>query len=223
MKVQALTSVVAALALAACNSVSATLDNDPTDSIKSSFFIEKDGFYGADGIVQVYLVTFSDACTSYEAYWDELNEMNWWGNWDVLDDLEDLWAENFPETFEETVISIRVDDPDDSVAGLDFKGVDYNDGLTDDDETKATLTRYKQWLDEDYWEGVFFTGGDTDDYVEAWNTDDGDMSIGGHRPTETIRGTFTTELVEPDDGDLESSATFRFNASHCEELEDEIY
>ncbi len=222
MKVRTIIAVTTALSLSACNSVSATLDNEATISIKSSFFIENDGHYGSDGIMQVYLVSFTDACTAYESYWDELNEMSWWGNWDAFDDLEDLWAEHFPEEFEETVITIRVDDPDDSVAGLDFKGVDYNDGLTDDDETKGTLTRYKRWLDEDFYE-TFYTGGDIDEYAVAWNTDDGDMSIGGHSPGETIRGSFITELVDTDDGDHESDATFRFNATHCDEFEDEYY
>jgi hypothetical protein len=226
MPVRPLILVVAALALsglalAGCNSVNATLDGQSAEPIQSAFFMEDDGYYGGnDGQVVIYLVSFADACTVYENYWDEFNEMNWFGNWDALEDLEDLWAENFPETFELTELVIRVDDPDDSVAGLDFKGVDWNDGLDDDDETKATFTRYKESLDEDFWEAFIF-GGDTDDYLEYWVTDDGDMSVGGHTPNESIRGSFTTTLVDWDDGDDESEVTFRFNATRCDGAQDE--
>jgi len=213
--------VGAALGLLGCNTVSATVDGESADGIQSAFFIEEDGAYGSDGLIQIYLVSFADACVAYEGYQDEVNDLDWL-NWDLLDDIEDIWNEYFPEEFEETVIKIRVDDPDDSVAGLDFKGVDWNDGLTDDDETKATFTRYKQALDDDYWEAWAF-GGDTDDYVELWVSDDGDLSVGGHTENTSIRGTFTTTLVEPDDGDDEAEVTFRFNADRCQEYESEIW
>lgn len=213
---------LAALGLAACNSVSATIESESTEGVKSAFFVEDDGHYGSHGLIQVYLVSVEDGCTTYGDFYDELNDMDWWGNWDALDDVEDLWADYFPETFEETILTIRVDDTDDSVAGLDFKGVDWNDALTDDDETKGSLSRYKKLLDSDYWETWAF-GGDRDDWVETWLTDDGEMSIAAHTPRESIRGSFDSTLVQADDGDTVDDISFRFSAAHCPDFEDELF
>ncbi len=221
MPVRTVMIASAALGLLGCNSISVNVDGSGADGIQSAFFIEEDGFYGSDGRIDVYLLSFSDACTTYEAYADDISDLDWL-NWDLLDDIEDIWNEHFPETFEETVITIRVDDPDDPLSGLDFKGVDWNDGLTDDDEAKASFTRYKQALDDDYWEAWAF-GGDTDEYVETWVTDDGDLSINGHKENTSIRGSFTSTLVETDDGDDVGDVTFRFNADRCTEYESEVY
>jgi len=211
----------ALLSLTGCNSVSTNVDGSGAEGIQSAFFIEEDNYYGSDGLIQIYMVSFSDACVAYEGYHDELNDMEWL-NWDLLDEVEDLWNEYFPETFEETVITLRVDDPDDNIAGLDYNGVDWNDGLTDDDETKAAYTRYKQKLDDDYWEAWAF-GGDKDEYVETWVTDDGDLTVSGHTENASIRGTFTSTLAETDDGDDVGDVTFRFNADRCQEFESEVF
>jgi hypothetical protein len=211
----------AALGLLGCNSVSVSVDGSSAEGVQSAFFIEEDGAYGSDGLIQIYLVSFSDACTAYEGFQDEVNDLDWL-NFDLLDDIEDIWTEYYPETFEETIIKIRVDDPDDSVAGLDFKGVDWNDGLSDDDEAKATFTRYKQALDDDYWQAWAF-GGETDEYVESWVSDDGDLSVAGHTENTSIRGSFVTTLADADDGDDEGDVTFRFNADRCREYESELW
>ncbi len=222
MSVRTLLIVSVALVLAACNKVSANVEGENARGVQSAFFIEDDGYYGSDGLIRVYLVSFSDACTAYEGFWDDFNDLDVWGNLDLWEDVEDLWAEYYPEEFEETQLNIRVDDPDDAITGLDFDGVDWNEGLSDDDETKATYTRYMQALDEDYWQAWVF-GGDTDDYAESWVTDDGEMTIGAHNPGESVRGTFTSTLAETDDGDDVAEVTFRFNATRCEDFEDEVF
>ncbi len=212
----------AAVLLMGCNSVSATVDGASAEGIQSAFFIEEDGYYGSDGIIQIYLTTISDGCTTYESYHDEINDLDWLDLANLAEEYEEIWTEHFPETMEETLIKIRVDDPDDSIAGLDYKGVDWNDGLQDDDETKASYTRVYQALDDDFWENSLF-GGDTDDYLESWVSDDGDLSVAAHTVNESIRGTFTTSFAETDDGDDEGDATIRFNAERCQELESEIF
>ena len=115
---------------------------------------------------------------------------------------------------------MRVPDKDDDLSGEDFKGVDWDEYLEDNDESYASITHYKQLLDEDYWSGDVE---DYDDYYESWFSDGGDLKVKGHKPGDRISGKFETEAAETDDGDDAGEIVIRFDAPRCTGVEKYLF
>lgn len=206
---------VSALALSACvgNNVQGKVDNDKVHVI-DAVFIEQEDFYGSDGVILVELSELSDGCEAAGGFWDDLV-----GATDA-DVVATSWADHFPEEFWSLQIVIRVDDPDDDLGGEEFSGVDWDELPGDDDEVTASIYRYTDHLDEDYWTGAYR---EYDDYFDLWYSDGGDMKIHRHVPGERISGVFTTEAADADDGDDAGEITIHFNAVHCPDYEDAYF
>lgn len=202
----------------ACTTVSGEIDGE-NPSGGQAFFIQEDEAYGEDGQIQVYLTDVpDDACEAFANFYDDYNEGV--GNLSV-DDVVEAYTDNLPESYWLTVLTFRVDDVRDEQGGLDFKGVDWDEPLEDDDEMHVRTTFQERFPDEDDFELADIWNNDYDFY-ESWRSDEGTAKVGGHTPSESISGRYEGYFVD-DDGDDVGEMSLRFSAQRCRPVENEIY
>lgn len=192
-----------------CTSVSGTVDAYDTP-VNTAIYVQQDDGYGSDDAILVLVGSHGMNCEEWADFEDDFGDAL--GEWD-FEGAEDVWKETLPEDFWQWSLSIRVDRLSDDLAGEDWDGVDWDEGVGEDDEAKLATVHYTDWPDADDWNTINEI---SDNYV----SDGGTLSIGGYSEEKSIRGTFKTQMVDSDGSD-EGDITFRFNADHCEALEDE--
>lgn len=211
----------AALALTfhtACSGVSGEVGGEAVPTA-TAYYVEEDNYYGDDGVYLVYLDEDPNGCENQATWQDELNGLDWLDllDPDTYDDLEDLWADLFPEDFWRTTITIRVDDVDDANGGLSLDGTDFGYGVSDDDEFYVTMDHFDQYLEfDDLTDVTNLVWGDN------YRSDGGEGSITAHNPGTAIGASLSTEMFD-NDGDSEGEVNISFSARRCEDLEDEIF
>ena len=202
----------------ACTTVSGEIDGE-NPAGQQAFFIQEDEAYGEDGQIQVWMSDVpDDACGTYNDFLDDRNDGL--ASFSV-EEVVDAWNENLPEQAWLTVLTFRVDDVRDDLSGLEFKGVDWDEPLEDDDEMHAVSTYKNRHADEDDFELGDIISGDYD-FVESWRSDEGSGKITGHTPDESINGTFSAIFVDGD-GDDVGELDLRFKAQRCRSVEAEVY
>ena len=199
------------LAVAACtpNAIKGEIEGEKP-KFADAIFIDRDDVYGeGDGIIQVYMTSYPDACETLTGYLEDLEDE------DDPDGAADSFRERFPEEMWLVELGLRVDDPDADLKDTELDGVDWDEWLEEEDEAYGVVLQYTDHLDEDC-----FAGGECD-AVETWVTDGGEMVIERHEPGERLIGEFETTLVEGE-GDEEGEISILFDAVQCEDLEDLI-
>ncbi|MCP4810627.1 MAG: hypothetical protein GY913_33220 [Proteobacteria bacterium] len=194
-----------------CNSVSGTVDAYDTP-INTAVYVELEDAYGDDEGILVLLASHGLSCEEWADFEDDYADAVWDDL--TLDDAADVWRETLPEDFWDWAINIRVDRLGDKLKGDEWEGVDWQDGLTDDDEAKIVATHYTDWPEEE----DILTG--LVDVSDTYRSDDGTMKIQAYSEGKSIRGKFETQMVD-NDGSDEGDITLRFSADRCEELERE--
>ncbi|MED5374111.1 MAG: hypothetical protein VX899_24050 [Myxococcota bacterium] len=205
------------VALSACTRVSGTVDGESPDAVEA-IFIQNDEAYGSDGSIQVWISDVPESCDAFAEFYNDLPE-DWW-DWLDTEEIVDAYERNLPEQHWLTKVTFRVDDVDDELGGLEFKGVDWDESLADDDEMKATTYFQERYPEEDELDVEGLLGGDQD-WGETWYSDDGDGKITGHTPDESLRGNFAAEFVDSD-GDDQGELSLSFAATRCRDLEDAL-
>lgn len=194
-----------------CTNVSGKVDAYDTP-VNTAVYVELDDGYGSDDGILVLVASHGLDCEEWADFEDDWND----ALTDDLDfdDAEDVWRDALPGDFWLWQLAIRVDRLGDDLAGDDWDGVDWDEGVGEDDEAKITVQHYTRYPDADDWFTALEQASDT------YFSDGGTLSIGGYKERKSIRGTFKTQMVD-DDGSDEGDITLRFNADHCEDLEDE--
>ena len=194
------------LAALGCNSVSGKIDEHAV-SVHTAAMMEYE-LDGADDYIVIAMASHGMDCEEWadfnDDFWDEVTDLDFEG-------AEELWEEKLPEDWWQIIIRMRVDDVDDRADKVDYDPVDWDDGLSEDGDTKIFASHYTEWIDKDEYD----TWGPDQDYAG----DEGSLKIKSHKPGGKISGTYKTMMVD-DDGDDEGQVTVRFSADHCESLED---
>lgn len=210
-----LTVLLALTLTTACNTVYGEIDGEevPTDN---AFYVEAEDYFGSDGLLIVFLSHEDMDCETMADFLEEMDEAD--------DDNERVytWEYYNPEEFWEVQIRLRVDDPDDELAGQELDGSDWNSVLSDDDEVSVAATHYTDYPTENSFNWWGWVTGEVTDYYESYTSDGGDGKIQAYDPGEHIRGVVTTEMVDRE-GDSEGEVTYNFSANRCREIESDIF
>jgi hypothetical protein len=210
------TGLLCCLLLVGCNSVTGKVDG-VTIHAASSFFVQEADAFGdesPDDLVTVFVSTMASSCRTVEDLADALTES------DDAEEASDAWRSIARKKFWELRIFVRTSDVDLALGDTTVAGLTWDRDLTERDQTYASIYRYKDWLDEGYWE----TEEDPANvYRDYWYSDEGELEIGSHTPGDRITGSFTTTAADPETGDEAGDITISFDAYRCVGAERELY
>lgn len=198
-----------------CTHVYGTIDGEEVP-VSSTFYAESERYFGNDGLIVVYLGYAEGGCEMMSAFLEDMDDA------DGGSERVDVWEEYMPEDFWDIRLMIRVDDPDDEMAGVQLDGADWDTILGDDDEISVTARHYTDYPTENSFTWWGWVTGEVADYYDTYVSDDGEGEINAYDPGAHIRGSFSTEMVD-EDGDSEGEVTYNFSANRCRDIEDYVF